>query len=210
MKSLLLLCVIFTLSGASYPSDHTMVKFSGLCQEYLARQVMSELRPDPDMQEFAVELHENFRVKYADENSSDTVHHFCKISLCKNQKKFDGAKTSETSKAGFVPQWLTANSSGQNCKPENSDLLENPSKFFSDILPLNCDNRTQHLNNLHLISSEWKQSKTQLSPASFNVKTFDKKSSHSYEDFITMLKVKENVILSGGYKNKKFRKFKKW
>ena len=80
-----------------------MVKYPGPCQEYLARQVVAKLRLRPDMQELAVELHDDFMVKYADD-FLDTVHHFCKISLRKNQKKFHGAKTSETSKAGFVPQ----------------------------------------------------------------------------------------------------------
>ena len=122
---------------------------------------------------------------------------YCKICLRKNQKKIHGAKAC---KAGLVPQWLTDASSGQDCAPENSELLETPSDTFSDIVPLNvCDNPRQDLNNLF---NEWKQSKPQLSPASSNVKTFDPKSSHSYEDFIANLKVKKKVILLAGYKKK--------
>ena len=94
MKSLLL-CVMLTLCGVS--SFDTMINYPRMSQECLAKQVMAELRAD--MQEFVVELH--FRMKYAAENSPDTVHRFCQLYHRMDQLKPNGANTCKT---GLLPQ----------------------------------------------------------------------------------------------------------
>jgi len=69
----LLLCAMVSLCGAKYPLGHTMVKYPGPSQECLAKQEMVGLKPE--MKEIVVELHNELRVEYDDENSKFGIFH---------------------------------------------------------------------------------------------------------------------------------------